>query len=104
MGAAHRAIGVFAQLEFTEFHGQCVDQEQAANQRLSLAQNEFDHFRGLDYSHQSRQDSQHSALSLTDDMALVGIISTQLIVHRFITHFPTVAHGTYSGTADLHHR
>ena len=27
-------------------------------------------------------------LSVADDMALVGVISTQLIVHRFINHFP----------------
>jgi hypothetical protein len=42
---------------------------------------------------------------MADDMALVGIISTQLIVHQFINHFSTVTHGTsYSGTADLHRR
>jgi len=48
---------------------------------------------------------QRAAISVADDMALVGIISTQLIVHRFINHFSTVAHGTsYSGTAYVHHR
>jgi hypothetical protein len=36
-------------------------------------------------------------------MALVGIISTQLILHRFINHFTPVGHGTpYSGTAHIH--
>jgi asparagine synthase (glutamine-hydrolysing) len=50
-----------------------------------------------------RKWQERSSLSIADDMALVGIISTQLIVHRFINHFPTVTHGTsYSGTADLH--
>jgi asparagine synthase (glutamine-hydrolysing) len=50
-----------------------------------------------------RKCRERSSLSIADDMALVGIISTQLIVHRFINHFPTVTHGTsYSGTADLH--
>ena len=48
---------------------------------------------------------ERSSLSIADDMALVGIISTQLIVHQFINHFSTVTHGTsYSGTADLHRR
>jgi asparagine synthase (glutamine-hydrolysing) len=40
-----------------------------------------------------------------DDMALTGVISTQLIVHSFINHFSTAAHGTaYSGSAHVHHR
>ena len=48
---------------------------------------------------------QRAAISVADDMALVGIISTQLIVHRFINHFSTVANGTsYSGTAYVHRR
>jgi len=48
---------------------------------------------------------ERAALSVTDDMALVGIVSTQLIVHRFINHFSTVAHGTsYSETTDIYHR
>jgi hypothetical protein len=29
-----------------------------------------------------------------DDMALVGILSTQLLVDRFINNFPTVTHAT----------
>jgi asparagine synthase (glutamine-hydrolysing) len=34
-----------------------------------------------------------AAIGLKDDMALVGIISTQLVIHRFINHFSTVTHG-----------
>jgi asparagine synthase (glutamine-hydrolysing) len=46
-----------------------------------------------------------SRIGASDDMALVGIISTQLIVHRFINHCPSFAYGTsYSGTADVYHR
>jgi asparagine synthase (glutamine-hydrolysing) len=46
-----------------------------------------------------------AVLSSGDDMALVAIISTQLIVHHFINHFTTESHGTpYSGTAHVHHR
>jgi asparagine synthase (glutamine-hydrolysing) len=46
-----------------------------------------------------------TAIGLKDDMALIGIISTQLLVNRFINQFGSVTHGTaYSGTADVHHR
>jgi asparagine synthase (glutamine-hydrolysing) len=34
-----------------------------------------------------------TAIGVKDDMALVGIISTQLVIHRFINHFSTVTHG-----------
>ena len=44
-------------------------------------------------------------LGVTDDMALVGVISTQLIVHRFINQSTSVAYDTsHSGTAHVHHR
>jgi asparagine synthase (glutamine-hydrolysing) len=45
-----------------------------------------------------------SASSASDDMALVGIVSTQLLVHRFINHFNAMTHGSsYSGTANVRH-
>jgi asparagine synthase (glutamine-hydrolysing) len=34
-----------------------------------------------------------AAIGLKDDMALVGIVSTQLVIDRFINHFSTVTHG-----------
>src|SRR5205823_5866922 len=39
-----------------------------------------------------------------DDMALVGILSTQIIIDRFINHFSVVPHGfvSYSRTAEIH--
>ena len=44
------------------------------------------------------------AVSASDEMALVGIVSTQLLVHRFITHFDAMTHGSsYSGTACVRH-
>jgi asparagine synthase (glutamine-hydrolysing) len=50
-------------------------------------------------------DPTRGTLSVADDMALVGIISTQLILHRFINHFTPVGHGTaHSGTAHVHCR
>ena len=47
---------------------------------------------------------ERETLSAGDDMALVGIISTQLIVHRFINHFPAAYGSSYSGTAHVHRR
>jgi asparagine synthase (glutamine-hydrolysing) len=43
------------------------------------------------------------AIGVKDDMALVGILSTQIIMDRFINHFSVETHGTpYSGTAEIH--
>ncbi len=40
--------------------------------------------------------------SASDEMALVGVVSTQLLVHRFINHFNAMTHGSpYSGTANV---
>jgi asparagine synthase (glutamine-hydrolysing) len=45
------------------------------------------------------------AIGVKDDMALVGILSTQLVMHHFINHFGTDTHGAlYTGTAALHRR
>jgi asparagine synthase (glutamine-hydrolysing) len=45
-----------------------------------------------------------TAIGLKDDMALTAIISTQLIVNRFINHFTTVTHGIIGpATANVHH-
>jgi len=41
-----------------------------------------------------RKFRQGKGLSVRDDMALVGILSTQLLVDRFINHFHTVTHAT----------
>jgi asparagine synthase (glutamine-hydrolysing) len=52
-----------------------------------------------------RKSRERSALSASDDMALVGIVSTQLLIHQFVNLSPSVAYGTaYSGTANVHHR
>ena len=45
------------------------------------------------------------AIGVKDDMAFVGILSTQLVIHHFINHFGTDTHGAlYTGTAALHRR
>jgi asparagine synthase (glutamine-hydrolysing) len=46
----------------------------------------------------------HTAIGVKDDMALVGILSTQLIIHHFINHFSKATHGIpYSRTTEVHH-
>src|SRR5204863_6742307 len=43
------------------------------------------------------------AIGVKDDMALVGILSTQIMIDRFINNFSIETHGTpYSGTAAVH--
>jgi asparagine synthase (glutamine-hydrolysing) len=43
------------------------------------------------------------AVAEKDDMALVAILSTQIVLDRFVNHFE-VSHGApYGGTARIHH-
>src|SRR6185295_8016765 len=62
MSSASRAVRILAQLEFAELHVQCVDQQQPANQRRTLAQNQLDDFSSLHHAHQPGQNAQDSAL------------------------------------------
>lgn len=50
-----------------------------------------------------RKFRQGRAIGAKDDMALVGILSTQIVIDRFVNHF-RVEHGTADhGTAQVHH-
>jgi len=43
------------------------------------------------------------AIGVKDDMALVGILSTQIVVDRFVNNFSPVTHGRpYTATTDIH--
>ena len=45
------------------------------------------------------------AIGVKDDMAFVGILSTQLVIHHFINHFGADTHGAlYTGPEALHRR
>jgi asparagine synthase (glutamine-hydrolysing) len=45
------------------------------------------------------------AIGVKDDMALVGVLSTQLVIHHFVNHFGTDTHGApYTGVTAIHHR
>ena len=61
MLAAHRAIRIFAQLEFPELHGQRIDQQQTSDERIPFAQDQLDDFRGLHHPYQTRKDAKHAA-------------------------------------------
>src|SRR5271168_3548934 len=61
MGAADGAIGILPQLELAELHAQGIDQQQSANQRIALAENQLDRFRRLNHADESGQNSEHSA-------------------------------------------
>src|SRR5580658_1180395 len=69
MSPANGAIRIFPQLQFAEFHGQRVEQEQAADERLALADNQLKRLGSLNRSHDSRQDAQHSAFGARWDQA-----------------------------------
>jgi len=56
-------------------------------------------------SHLVRKFREGKAIGVKDDMALVGILSTQLVIHHFINHFGTDTHGAlYTGSEALHRR
>ena len=54
--------GFFLQLELAEAHGERVDEQKAADERLALAEDELDDLGGLNDADQAGQDAQHAAL------------------------------------------
>ena len=63
--AADGALGILAQLELAEAHGERVDQKQAPNERLALAEDELDDLSGLNDADQAGENAQHAALGAT---------------------------------------
>src|SRR6516164_5218448 len=61
MIAADRAIGITPQFQFAELHSEGVVEDQAPDQRLARAEDQFHGFGGLDQSNGSRQNSEYSA-------------------------------------------
>src|SRR3989442_9550421 len=61
--AAHRAVRIFPQFEFTELHSQRVEEQQAPREIFSGAKNELDGFHRLNRANDSRQHAKHTALS-----------------------------------------
>ena len=48
--AAHGAIGIAAQLERIDFHGERIEVHQAANQSLTFIQDDLDRFQRFDHA------------------------------------------------------
>ena len=45
--SAYRAIGIALQLERMDLHGECVEAEQAADQSVAFAEDDFDRFQSF---------------------------------------------------------
>src|SRR5258708_10503718 len=58
MRTAHRAIWIFAQLEFAEFHSESVKQQQAPHEIIPAPGNQFYVFHSLDAAATSGQTTQ----------------------------------------------
>ncbi len=61
MRAANRALRILAQLEFTEFHPERVNQQQPSNERFAHSKNQLDHFSSLHHADQPGENAEHSA-------------------------------------------
>src|SRR5205823_6149645 len=60
--AADGALGISADLEFLKTHLQGVVENQSADQRRTLSQDQLDRFGRLEEANQAGQDAQHAAL------------------------------------------
>src|SRR3989442_983282 len=61
MRAAHRAVWIFAQLEFAEFHSESIKQQQSSHKIIPAAENQLDRFHRLDGADDSGQDTEDAA-------------------------------------------
>ena len=59
--AAERAIGIFAQLQFAEAHGERIEKQQAADEMFAHADDELQRLGRLNRADDSRQHAQHAA-------------------------------------------
>ena len=82
IGAADRAIGILAQLQLAEAHGERVDEEQAADQRLAFAEDQLDDFGGLDDADDAGKNAQDAALGAAWDKAGRGRFGVEAAVAR----------------------
>ena len=62
MRAANRALRVLSQFQLPKLEVKRVEQKQAADQRLPLADDELDGLERLNAANDTRQDTQHAAL------------------------------------------
>src|SRR6267154_3417451 len=86
MRTAHRAIWIFAQLEFAEFHSESVKQEQASYEIIPAAKNQLDGFRCLDGADDSGQNAKDAALRARKYKPSRGRFRIEAAVARAIRH------------------
>src|SRR5690348_183735 len=91
MRSAHGAVRIFTQLEFPELEVERIEEQQSANQRLALAENQLDGFERLNRSNDAWQHSQHSTFSATWNQARRWRLRVEATVARA---FPGVEHGS----------
>src|SRR5258708_31632016 len=58
--AAHRAIGILAQLQLAKAHSPCVEQEQPVNHDAGRAENYLHRFTGLNGAQHYGKDAEHA--------------------------------------------
>src|SRR5437660_1376408 len=86
MRTAHRAIWIFAQLEFAEFHSESVKQEQASYEIFPAAKNQLDGFHRLDRADDSGQNAKDAAFRAGRDKPRRGRFRIEAAVARAIRH------------------
>src|SRR6266403_2966854 len=86
MRTAHRAIWIFAQLEFAEFHSESVKQEQASYEIIPAAKNQLDRFHRLDRADDSGQNAKDAAFRAGRDKPGRGRFRIEAAVARAIQH------------------
>ena len=82
VGAAHRAVGILAQLELSKPHGQRVDKKQTADEWLTFTEDELDDFRRLDDADETGQDAENTALGAAGNEARRGRLGIEAAVAR----------------------
>src|SRR6267378_283466 len=85
MLAAHRAIGIFAQLQLAELHGQGVEKKQASGETVAAAENQLDCLHGLNGANNSggHAEDGHLAFKAENRTVDVGLAQENAsIVHQ----------------------
>ena len=84
MRAADRAIGILAQLQLAESHGQRVEQQQPADERFAFADDELQRFRRLNRADDSRQHAEHAAFGARRHQARRRRLGIQAAIARAV--------------------
>jgi len=84
--SAHRAIGILAQLQFTELHAERIEEQQTAGKAITCAKNQFDGFHRLNGTNDSGQHAEHAAFSARRNQAWRRRLRIQAAVAGAIRH------------------